>query len=145
MPILLVSANKISKVPEPLYYYFKLNESTTRSLNNPLAYDRLTTSVNMIREFKKRNLYDEYEDELVYRFIQLYYFNSILIFINKFNPPERRILLEMKKYIRLNYPSYRKNNDIHPNILILINNFTKFVLKLFPRKVYVLIKKSILE
>lgn len=162
MPILLVSANKLSKIPEPLYYYFTLNESTTRSLNNPLAYDRLTTSVNMIREFKKRNLYDEYEDELVYRFIQLYYFNSILIFINKFNPPERRILLEMKKYIRLNYPSYRKNyyfqnnknrwfklitqlNDIHPTILILINNFTKFVLKLFPRKAYVLIKKSILE
>lgn len=160
MPILLVSASKIAKISEHLYYYFILDESTTRSINNKLAYDRLTTSINMIEEFIKRDLQETYKEELIFKFIQLYYYNSILVFLLKFDPPEKKVLFEMRGYIRNNYSKYRSNhyfkesksfwlkfvtllNDINPSLLVFISNLIKVIFKFLPMKYFTLLKKSI--
>ena len=161
MPILVACAKKLSKVNDCLYYYWVAGVSTSRSMNNPFCYDRLTTAINMVNYFKERSLYILYKNEVDYRFIQLYYSNSILVFLNRFDPPEKVKLKEIREYMKNNYPLYRKNpyfkskanswyklitlaNDISPNIAVLINRVSKKVLKLLPQSLEKRIRKNFL-
>lgn len=139
LPILLANAQKLSKVEEPLYFYFKNTNSTTTIKDSYHHFDRLKTSIILLEEFKDRALFDTYQEELEYRFTELYYMNTIYICLSKFRRPEVDYLLKMRKYMRENFPEYRKNqyfnlvgrrtriiskiNDINPYILVSLYNF----------------------
>jgi glycosyltransferase involved in cell wall biosynthesis len=161
MPILLASANQVAKVNECLYYYCVSGTSTSRSMNNPLCYDRLQTSINMVNHFKERKIYRLYKNEVDYRFIQLYYSNTLLVFLNRFEPPEKVSLIKIRDYMKSNYPEYRKNpyfmeqeglwyklitlaNDISPSIAIIINILSKKVITLLPAVLGKKIRKKLL-
>jgi glycosyltransferase involved in cell wall biosynthesis len=138
MPLLWMYSQKLAKVDEALYYYFKGGISTTSRKNSYHHFDRLITSVNMKNHFKKRGFYKEYSEEIEGVFIQLYYVNTIAICLNKFDVPEKHYLKQIRDYMKVHNPDYRSNiyfkskvnllkktisfaNDLHPQFAILIN------------------------
>lgn len=127
--------NIIVKVKEPLYYYRVDTTSTTRSYNNPILYDRVKSSELMIESLDKRGfLTDEFREEIEFRFIELFYINSIDVFMGRFDPPEVSELTYLRDKVKKEYPLYRKNpyfkqriskknklktflNDLNPSLL----------------------------
>lgn len=127
--------NKIAKVNEPLYNYRVDTTSVTRSYNNPIFYDRVKSAELMLESLKKRGfLSSEYKEEIEFRFVELFYINSILIFLRNFKPSDVRELRYLRNTIRKELPSYRNNkyfkdratsknklltllNDISPDLL----------------------------
>lgn len=64
-------------------------------------FDRLLTAKLLVEEFRKRVFYNKYKYELLYRFVELYYANTLRcyqIYFKKFNYSK---LLEMKKRKRI--------------------------------------------
>lgn len=138
IPLLMVKASKLTKVDEPLYYYFKKNiSSTTSKINSYHHFDRLITAKKMKDSFEYRGLLKIYNEEIEYRFIELYYLNTIHLCLTKFNVPEITYLIKIRKYIKDEFPNYRKNkyfnaktsfrkrtlsklNDINPRLLTIV-------------------------
>jgi glycosyltransferase involved in cell wall biosynthesis len=152
MPIIMAKAEKLAKVDEGLYFYFIAgNASTTQKRNSYHHFDRLPTSINMIGHFINRNLLNLFKAEIEYKFIQLYYINTIFICIENFDRPQVKQLNEIRTYMKVNYPNYRKNgyfmsrstkwiklltfsNDIHPRFAVMLYNVRTMVLKLLKSK-----------
>jgi glycosyltransferase involved in cell wall biosynthesis len=138
MPSLMVACSKLEKVDKPLYYYFIDNqESTTSKKNDYRHFDRLITSKNIIKNFKKENNYYKYEEEIKFRFIELYYLNTINICLNQFDPPEINYLYEIRDYIHNEMPEYRKNKyfkskiNLKEKLISFINDIDPILLLLF--------------
>lgn len=112
MSLLLVHASKLEKVNEPLYYYFKNPEiiTTTNSLHH---FDRLKTSIILLEGFKKDGLYDQFKEEVEFRFSELYYINTIKICFLNFDEPQSDVLYEIRNYMKANFKNYRKNKYFH--------------------------------
>lgn len=136
MELLMGYVSKIAKVDEPLYNYFVSTGSITRKYNNPITYDRVKSAEMMLAELKKRGLYEKYKDEIDFRFVELFYVNSVPVFLAKFKPAEINELKRLRKYVKDNFPKYRKNpyfkkrvaklyrvitgiNDISPRLAIV--------------------------
>lgn len=109
MPILMTQVKKMGKVDEYLYYYFVDNLESTTTKSDYRTFDRLITSRNMIERFKDLSLYEKYKNEIDYRFIRLYYLNTINAYIKKFEPTEINYLYKIRNYMKENMPDYRKN------------------------------------
>lgn len=151
VPALVGSANRIVKVKKNLYFYFIDENSTSRGINNPLSFDRLIAAKNMVAHFVRLEIYSEFKPEIDYIFYQQYYANSIFVFLNKFDPPNKKYLFEIRSFMAQNYVDYRKNiyfkkheksiykiysllNDISPSLLILINKILKFIMRILPQR-----------
>lgn len=109
MELLAGYVSHIAKVDEPLYNYFVSTGSITRKYNNPITYDRVKSAELMLEETKQRGFYDKYQEEIEFRFIELFYVNSVPVFLAKFKPAEINELKRLRKYIKDNFPKYRKN------------------------------------
>ncbi len=102
--------SKIAKVDEALYYYRFDTGSITRSYNNPILYDRVKSAELMLESLKERGFLNrDFKDEIEFRFVELFYVNSIKAFLVKFDPPELKQLEYLRNRIRNDYPDYRKN------------------------------------
>ncbi len=147
VPLLLVHAKKLEKVNEPLYYYFKNLEVTTTRKNSFHHFDRLKTSIILIEGFKRTGLYEEFKEEVEFRFSELYYVNTIKICLVNYDIPQIERLYEIRDYMKINFKDYRKNkyfsriskkdrfltkiNDFDPSLIVKSFNIYK---KLVSRK-----------
>jgi len=147
VPLLLVHAKKLEKVNEPLYYYFKNLESTTTTKNSYHHFDRLKTSIILLEGFKNDGLYEEFKEEVDYRFSELYYINTIKICLANYDIPQIDRLYEIRDYMKVNFQDYRKSkyfnrinkkdrflskiNDFDPSLIVKSFNIYK---KLVSRK-----------
>ena len=150
MPIIMASASSLAKVPECLYFYHVgSGNSTTEKRNSYHHFDRLQTSINMRQHFINRGIYETFKDEIDYRFIKLYYINTIPLCMNKFDPPEINYLKIIRDYMKLNFPNYRKNpyfkrkekfwyksvtllNDCSPSLAFAVNQLSRKTINLIP-------------
>ena len=146
MELLMGYVSNIAKVEEPLYNYFVSTGSITRKYNNPITYDRVKSAELMLEEAKKRGIYEKYKEEIEFRFVELFYVNSVPVFLAKFKPAEIKELKRLRKYVKDNFPHYRKNkyfkqrvtrmyriitklNDISPRLAVMafeISNWSLF-------------------
>lgn len=102
--------NKISKVDDALYYYYCVDgKSTTRSYNNPITYDRVKSAEIMIESLEQRGFLDKYREEIEFRFIELFYVNSIHAFMSRFRPCEVKEITYLRNTVKQKYGNYRKN------------------------------------
>ena len=150
MPLIMACAERLAKVEDFLYYYHVgSGGSTTEKRNSYHHFDRLTTSINMLNHFVERGLTSNFKDEIEYRFIKLYYINTIPLCMNKFDPPEKKYLYIIRDYMRKNHKDYRKNpyfkkderawykiislaNDISPNLALALNFISRKSIALIP-------------
>jgi glycosyltransferase involved in cell wall biosynthesis len=153
MPLIMAYARKLAKVDACLYYYFVgTGGSTTEKRNDSHQFDRLVTAVNMYDHFRSRGLLANYGAEIEYRFIKLYYVITIPLCLNRFDPPEIQKLYDIRAYMRLKFPDYRKNkyfrekenayvkiltwcNDRSPVLAKWINNISRKTIGLLPGRI----------
>lgn len=127
---LFLSANKIMKIDDIVYYYRVDNTSTTRAKNNYNFFDRLETSVMMLDNCKRLGFYESYKTEINRKFYELYYSNTIFGCINLFSSiPNKQI-----HYILNSIDSYldSDNQKRYLNELPFINRCTLRFIKFSP-------------
>jgi glycosyltransferase involved in cell wall biosynthesis len=92
-------ANKISKVNEALYYYCDNPGSTTRGSSNVRLWDRLKAEEIFLEEYRSRGFFDEYREEVLFRYFQIGQLLTLNCF--KFSPNIKDItyLLTLKRTI----------------------------------------------
>lgn len=133
--LVFLYAKHLERVSKPLYFYYKNMESTSKKRGSYHSFDRLQTSEILIHESKLRGFYETYKEELDFRFIELYYLNTIKVCLLKFDKPEISYLMKIRNYMHTNMKDYRKNryfkyvhlesklasklNDIQPKLLAL--------------------------
>ncbi|GGM31887.1 glycosyl transferase [Paraliobacillus quinghaiensis] len=106
---LILCAQKFEKIDEHLYYYWQSEKSITRTPNNPAFFDRLITSENIINNAVKQGYYYEFQEEINIRFIELYYINTIISCVTKFDKVPYQKLGEIKKGVYKHISSIEEN------------------------------------
>ncbi|MBO5081769.1 MAG: glycosyltransferase family 2 protein [Lachnospiraceae bacterium] len=125
MELLMGYVSYIAKVEEPLYNYFVSTGSITRKYNNPITYDRVKSAELILEETKKRGFFEKYQEEIEFRFVELFYVNSVPVFLAKFKPAEINELKRLRKYIKDNFPRYRKNKYFRQRVTRLYRIISK--------------------
>ena len=147
--ILFVLANKIAKVDEALYYYYNSNVSICRPIvvpynRNDHFFDRFLTTEGMKQNFIKRNLYEQYKEEIDYRIFTLHY--ASLAVLDRFYNVPNSIIKEITNRIAHDVPEIQKNIYfknlfsrkkklyfklcmIHPFLYVLIYKMAKLIKK----------------
>ena len=108
IPILLIEANKIEKVNEPLYFYYQNNIGETATVNDRI-FDILDIFLILVNYIKEKNLLKEFYEELEYLFVKkfLIYNEKSLLLNEKHKTKEflKKSFSFMDKY----FPKWRKN------------------------------------
>ena len=141
----LLYANSIAKVDESLYFYLIRENSSSNSYNQERLYDRIEVAELMLKEVKKRNIYDSYKEIIDYKYINMMVGNIHLcldifekVSTDKLNYIAGNLknnisnLKILKEYRELDKVSklYLRVNEISPTVLIAIDKFYKSVLKI---------------
>lgn len=130
---LYLSAETVLKIDSPFYYYRRDNVSTTRSINNYRFFDRLETSITLLDNLKRLGYYSLYKEEIDFRFIELYYVNTIIVALSQFFPPEKSYINKVKASIKEICPDFENNSYYKKNISYKI----RFILSLINRNTFI--------
>lgn len=97
------------KIDEPLYYYYQHQVSTVHHITEEKCNDRLKAALLFLEETKKRGFYQEYKNEIDFRFTELYY--SITLFSYMQGAEKKRLsyVEKMKGTLLENVPDFEKN------------------------------------
>lgn len=99
MPSLILSARKIVKVDEFLYYYRRNPESTTGQKNDNRFFDRLETAIIAYNNTKRLGLEEKYHTELIDVFLKQFYSNTIFGIMERFRPMRFDKMKEINKTV----------------------------------------------
>ncbi|CAH1535382.1 Glycosyltransferase [Vibrio owensii] len=129
---LALKTNKICKVNKAFYNYYVHDNSTTRGDNNPKIFDRVDSSILMMRDFKNaKGIYETFEKEVEYRFITLGVINTFLQIAKSYSYyPERSIekVLKLASEVKASRnPYFSKKEKV---VLLLIRLSPKLLYKL---------------
>ena len=118
---------------EPLHYYrINNNTSITKQKGNLTFFDRLETAILFYNNTKRLGFYNRYKDEVEYAFFYLFYKNTVLGSLTKFDnhPPACIIKTIPKRYrtttsvdIKKN-PYYRMNKP--PKLVFFVAHYPEF-------------------
>lgn len=89
---LFLSAKKIVKIDNIVYYYRLDNTSTTRQRNNYRFFDRLETSKMMLENARRCDPDQKYKELIERLFVRLYYVNTFYVAVNEFDKYPKKIL-----------------------------------------------------
>ena len=110
--LVLFYANRIYHLEEYLYYYFINPQSTVVKKDSPHHFDRLSVELIKLDTFKKRGLLNMFYDEIEYKFILLFYINTLHITFTRFNTIPGNILSHMQNVVTEHFPNYKNNKYI---------------------------------
>ena len=105
----LVGAEHFEYVKEPLYYYYQHDTSTVHTITKERCRDRMAAAVFMLEDAKKRGYYDELKDEIDYKFIMLYYLNTLFSYVRETKHPDRAFVKEIGEGLASYVPDFRDN------------------------------------
>ena len=107
-PQLLLEADRIVYLDEPLYYYVNRRGSIMGSKDYERNCRDIVRVLNrVIRYYKEKGMYGRYKDELEYlAFLNVYFEPSKRMALSR---AEKTYLLKAQRYIFRNFPDFRKN------------------------------------
>lgn len=108
MPILAGYANGITYLEKPLYNYIIRNGSTMRQTSYNKKLDSIFVAMSHLEnEFKTRNLYSNYKDELEYIYIEhlLYASSGRFLYFEEGKSKVKKIV----KIMKAKYPQWKQN------------------------------------
>lgn len=117
---------------DPLHYYRINPFSITQQKSNLTFFDRLETAILFYNNTKRLGFYNRYKDEVEYAFFYLFYKNTVLGSLTKFDnhPPACIIKTIPKRYrtttsvdIKKN-PYYRMNKP--PKLVFVVAHYPEF-------------------
>lgn len=97
------------KVEEPLYYYYQHGVSTVHHVTEEKCRDRMEAGALLYEECKKRGILREYGQEIEYRFIELYYVNTLFSYMLGIGHPRLSFVKELREGAEQRFPEFRKN------------------------------------
>lgn len=105
----LVMANHFEYIKEPLYYYYQHSASTVHTITKARCKDRMTAGVKMIEEARKQGYFEEYKEELEYKFVILYYLNTLFSYMREGEDFDLRFIKSIGKGLIKEFPDFRNN------------------------------------
>lgn len=97
------------KVEEPLYYYYQHQVSTVHSVSEEKCRDRMKAAALLYEQCKERGFLEEYERELEYRFVELYYVNTLFSYMAGMRHPKLSFARELRTGVRERFPGFEQN------------------------------------
>ncbi len=97
------------RVPEPLYYYLTVADSTTHHVSWAKCLDRVKAGELLLQECRERKLLDLYKDEIMFRFSELAYITTLFSYMYSGKKRKPAHTAYLRKMIRKEYPELTGN------------------------------------
>ncbi|MCQ2519162.1 MAG: glycosyltransferase [Lachnospiraceae bacterium] len=105
----LVTAHHFEYVKEPLYYYYQHDTSTVHTVSKARCKDRMAAAEFMMADAKKRGFYEELKEEIDFKFIMLYYLNTVFSYMRDGEDTDIGFLKELANGLKRNLPDFELN------------------------------------
>ncbi len=134
--------NKYCVIEEYLYNYFINPNSTTLAKDALHHYDRMVIEVMKLEEYKARGVFEQFFPEIEYKFIILFYVNTVYMFLTRFTEIPFDALSLLQETLHEQFPYYASNPYIEAYCNPVEKAFVQTAnLQLLPED-WVLIKES---
>ena len=109
-PVWSLYFKHFEKVEEPMYFYYQHNTSTVHYITEEKCKDRMVAAAMMLQECKDRGFWEQYREEIEYRFTELYF--AITLFSYMLGAKKKRLAFvrKLKQGILENCPDFQKNS-----------------------------------
>lgn len=94
-PVWMMSFTHFERVAKPLYFYYQHEGSTVHVINQDKLLDRIKAGEILIQETKERDLFLDCREELIHKYIQLAFCNTLFSYAQSCN--ESRFAADHKK------------------------------------------------
>ncbi|MCM1326178.1 MAG: glycosyltransferase [Bacteroidales bacterium] len=108
-PVWSLYFTHFEKVEEPLYYYYQHQVSTVHHITEAKCRDRMKAAELLYEECKRRGFFEEYKEEIEYRFVELYYVNTLFSYLSGVKHPRLRFVKELRAGVAERFPDFQKN------------------------------------
>ena len=108
-PLWSLYFTRFEKVEEPLYYYYQHQVSTVHHISEEKCRDRMKAAALLYDQCKERGFLEEYENEIEYRFTELYYVNTLFSYMAGTEHPRLSFVRELRAGIRERFPGFERN------------------------------------
>lgn len=108
-PLWMLYCRHFEKVNEPLYYYYQHEASTVHFVSEARCRDRMKALELLLQECKKRNLYEEYKEELEGKFAELYLKNTLFSYMQGKQSKHISFLYKIAKGVKEAFPNFEQN------------------------------------
>lgn len=108
-PVWMLSFKHFEKVEEPLYYYYQVSNSTTHHISEEKCRFRMKAGEILVEEFKAREWYMTYRDELEAAFTKLYYANTLFSYMPGIDKTKLGFVKELMTGLKTYFPDFEKN------------------------------------
>ncbi len=105
----LLLSDRFEYIPEPLYYYYQHDASTVHSFSERRCRDRMDAGDLMLKEAKRHGFYEEFRDEIEYKFTLLYFINTIFTYMPCVRPVRLSFIRELCAGLKKEFPDFAKN------------------------------------
>ncbi len=105
----LLLSKRFEYIEEPLYYYYQHDSSTVHSFSERRCRDRMDAGMVMIDEARKHGYFDEFRDEIEYKFTLLYFINTIFTYMPCVRPVRIGFIKELCNGLKEVFPGFADN------------------------------------
>ncbi len=106
---LLLRAKHYEYVQEPLYYYYQHSGSTVHVVTEERCRMRMEAMRIMVRLAKESGTLEKYPDEVEFRFINLFYQNTLFSYMQGTQRKKLTFLRKLAAEMTDTFPDFRKN------------------------------------
>lgn len=97
-------------IPEPLYYYYQHSASTVHVVTEERCRNRMAAMEYMLEEMRKTpDLLEKYHAEIEFRFINLFYQNTLFSYVQQKKGIRLGFLRELARGMRAAFPEFQQN------------------------------------
>lgn len=108
-PLILLYARRFERVEEDLYYYYQHETSTVHHISQEKCDDRLLSMELFWEECQNRGFYSRFKAEIDYRFLELYYINTLFTYMQGVKRCRLSYLKKLKKGLQNHVPDFAEN------------------------------------
>ena len=105
----LLLSDRFEYIKEPMYFYYQHGTSTVHSFSERRCLDRMEAGRIALSNAKKFGYYDEFKDEIEYKYILLFYINTIFTYMPCVKPTKLRFVKDITKELVDTFPSFADN------------------------------------
>lgn len=109
MSFLTLNTSFCKIIGRELYYYFVNPNSTILSQNSNRHFDRLVIEERKIQEYKRLGIFETYYREFEFKFLRMYYINSLHTFFLRLSDMGKVPFEAMQAKVKDIFPDYLKN------------------------------------
>ncbi len=98
-----------ARVDEPLYYYYQHDTSTVHHISLQKCEDRCVAARIFYEKCKEAGFFEEYHDEIEYRFTELFFVNTLFSYLLGTKHPKLSFVKWLCKSMENTFPTFEEN------------------------------------